>query len=51
MVIKLKQNYDQHQLDNLLIWLQELNIKTSLVKGEQSTILGLKGAEKQLSEA
>jgi 3-deoxy-7-phosphoheptulonate synthase len=43
MVIKLKQNYEQRQLDNLLIWLEELNIKTSLVKGEQSTILGLIG--------
>ncbi|MCL2180053.1 MAG: 3-deoxy-7-phosphoheptulonate synthase [Treponema sp.] len=43
MVIILKQNHDQKQFDNLLNWLEGLNIKTSLVKGEQSAILGLIG--------
>ena len=43
MVIILKQKHEQSQLDNLLKWLEGLNIKTALVKGEQSTILGLIG--------
>ncbi|MCL2215126.1 MAG: 3-deoxy-7-phosphoheptulonate synthase [Treponema sp.] len=43
MVIILKQNHEQRQLDNLLKWLSELNLKMTLVKGEQSTILGLIG--------
>jgi len=43
MVIVLKQNHDQKQFDNLLKWLKSLNLKTTLVKGEQSAILGLIG--------
>ena len=43
MVIILKQNHEQKQFDNLLKWLDGLNIKTTLVKGEQSAILGLIG--------
>ncbi|MCL2265818.1 MAG: 3-deoxy-7-phosphoheptulonate synthase [Treponema sp.] len=43
MVILLKQKYEQRQFDNLLNWLDGLNLKTTLVKGEQSTILGLIG--------
>jgi len=43
MVIILKQNHEQRQLDNLLNWLSQLNLKTTLVKGEQSSILGLIG--------
>jgi len=43
MVIVLKQEYEKKQLDNLLNWLERQNLKTSLVKGEQSTILGLIG--------
>jgi len=43
MVIVLKQNYEQKQFDNLLKWLDGLNLKTTLVKGEQSAILGLIG--------
>jgi len=43
MVIILKQNHEQRQLDNLLKWLDGLKLKTTLVKGEQSTILGLIG--------
>ena len=43
MVIILKQKHEQKQFDNLLKWLEGLNLKTSIVKGEQSTILGLIG--------
>lgn len=43
MIIVLKQNYEQHQLQHLLKWLDSLDLKTSLVAGEQSTILGLVG--------
>ena len=43
MVIVLKQNHEQKQFDNLLKWLDGLNLKTTIVKGEQSTILGLIG--------
>jgi len=43
MVIILKQNHEQRQLDNLLKWLDGLHLKTTLVKGEQSSILGLIG--------
>jgi 3-deoxy-7-phosphoheptulonate synthase len=43
MVIILRQKYEQRQFDNLLKWLDGLNLKTTLVKGEQSAILGLIG--------
>ena len=43
MIIVLKQKYEQRQFDNLLKWLEGLNLKTTLVKGEQSSILGLIG--------
>jgi len=43
MIIILKQKYEQRQFDNLLKWLDGLNLKTTLVKGEQSAILGLIG--------
>jgi len=43
MVIILKQNHEQRQLDNLLNWLDSMRLKTTLVKGEQSSILGLIG--------
>jgi len=43
MVIVLKQKYEQKQFDNLLKWLDNLNLKTTLVKGDQSAILGLIG--------
>jgi len=43
MVIVLKQKYEQKQFDNLLKWLDGLNLKTTLVKGDQSAILGLIG--------
>lgn len=43
MVIILKQKHDEHQLNNLIKWLDGMNLKTSVVKGEQSTILGLIG--------
>jgi len=43
MVIILKQNHEKQQLDNLIKWLDGLNLKTTLVKGEQSAILGLIG--------
>jgi len=43
MVIVLKQKYEQRQFDNLLKWLDGLNLKTTLVNGEQSAILGLIG--------
>ena len=43
MVIILKHDYEQQQLNNLLKWLDGLKVKTTLVKGDQSTILGLIG--------
>ncbi|MCL2220473.1 MAG: 3-deoxy-7-phosphoheptulonate synthase [Chitinispirillia bacterium] len=43
MVIILKPQYEERQLNHLLKWLDEYKLKTALVKGEQSTILGLIG--------
>ncbi|MDR2862135.1 MAG: 3-deoxy-7-phosphoheptulonate synthase [Syntrophobacterales bacterium] len=43
MVIILKQEHEERQLDNLLKWLAGLNLRTTLIKGERSTILGLIG--------
>jgi len=43
MVIILKPNHDEQQLNNLIKWLDGMNLKTSLVKGEHSSILGLIG--------
>jgi 3-deoxy-7-phosphoheptulonate synthase len=43
MVIVLKPQYDKKQLDGLLDWMEKQNVKATLVKGEQSSILGLVG--------
>ncbi|MCL2184055.1 MAG: 3-deoxy-7-phosphoheptulonate synthase [Chitinispirillia bacterium] len=43
MVIILKPQYEERQLNHLLKWLEGYKLKTALVKGEQSTILGLIG--------
>jgi len=43
MVILLKQNPDQKQLDNLIHWLKGLGIETKFTVGHHSTILGLLG--------
>ncbi|MDR0286446.1 MAG: 3-deoxy-7-phosphoheptulonate synthase, partial [Clostridiales bacterium] len=43
MVVVLKSNYDEKQLDNLINWFNEQGVESRLVKGSQSTILGLVG--------
>jgi len=43
MVIILRPNYEKQQLDHLLRWLDEMNIKTQMIEGESSSILGLIG--------
>ncbi len=43
MVVLLKNNPDQKQLDNLIVWLQSMGIETHLSHGSHSTILGLLG--------
>ncbi len=43
MIVVLKQNYDQNQLDNLIHWLKNMNIDIRKTQGTQSTILGLVG--------
>lgn len=43
MIITLKNNSDEKQLKNLMSWINNLGLETHLVRGEQSTILGLVG--------
>ena len=43
MVIVLKQDYKESQLNHFLEWLDKLGIKASMIEGEQSSILGLVG--------
>ncbi|MDE7405908.1 MAG: 3-deoxy-7-phosphoheptulonate synthase [Clostridiales bacterium] len=43
MIITLKTNSDEKQLKNLMSWINNLGLETHLVRGEQSTILGLVG--------
>nr|MDD6335078.1 3-deoxy-7-phosphoheptulonate synthase [bacterium] len=43
MVVVLKQNPDQHQLDTLLDWLKSMSIDVHMTVGHQQTILGLVG--------
>ncbi|MBQ8918124.1 MAG: 3-deoxy-7-phosphoheptulonate synthase, partial [Oscillospiraceae bacterium] len=43
MVILLKKNPEQKQLDNLIHWLKGLGIETKFTVGHHSTILGLLG--------
>lgn len=43
MVIVIKQNYEQQQLDNLVRWVKEQGVETDLIVGSHSTILGLIG--------
>ncbi len=43
MIVVLKSGVSEKQLDNLTAWLGKLNVEARLVKGEESTILGLVG--------
>ena len=43
MVIIIKQNYEQAQLDNLIKWVKQQGVEADLIVGTQSTILGLVG--------
>ena len=43
MVIIIKQNYEQQQLDNLIRWVKEQGVESDLIVGSHSTILGLIG--------
>lgn len=43
MVIVIKQNYEQQQLDNLIRWVKEQGVESDLIVGSHSTILGLIG--------
>ena len=43
MIVLLKENAEEKQLDNLVDWLKDMNIETHLVKGIHQTILGLVG--------
>ena len=43
MVIVIKQNYEQKQLDNLVKWVREQGVEADLIVGSQSTVLGLIG--------
>lgn len=43
MVIVIKQNYEQQQLDNLVRWVKEQGVESDLIVGSHSTILGLIG--------
>jgi 3-deoxy-7-phosphoheptulonate synthase len=43
MIVVLKDNPDQKQLDNLIQWLESLNIDINISEGRDTTILGLIG--------
>ncbi len=43
MILILKENYDQNQLDNLSNWLRQNNVDIHMCKGEHTTIMGLIG--------
>ena len=43
MVIVIKPNYEQKQLDNLVKWVKQQGVDADLIVGSQSTILGIIG--------
>ncbi|MDE7107105.1 MAG: 3-deoxy-7-phosphoheptulonate synthase, partial [Clostridiales bacterium] len=43
MIVTLKNNSDEKQLKNLMGWINGLGLETHLVRGENSTVLGLVG--------
>ena len=43
MIVTLKNNPDEKQLKNLMGWINNLGLETHLVRGENSTVLGLVG--------
>ncbi|MBD5131960.1 MAG: 3-deoxy-7-phosphoheptulonate synthase [Clostridiales bacterium] len=43
MIVTLKNGIDEKQLKNLMGWINNLGLETHLVKGENSTVLGLVG--------
>ena len=48
MIVVLKDNPDQKQLDNLVSWLKSMGLDIHFSKGETATIMGLIG-ERRLS--
>lgn len=48
MVIVIKQNYEQKQLDNLVKWVKQQGVDADLIVGSHSTILGLIGDTSKL---
>lgn len=48
MIVILKQNPDKEQLDNLISWLEDKNIRINKSVGETHTILGLIGDTSQI---
>lgn len=43
MIVTLKNNSDEKQLKNLIGWISDLGLETHLVRGENSSVLGLVG--------
>ena len=43
MIVILKQNTDEKELDAIISWLEQYNVKVSLIEGTQKRILGLIG--------
>ena len=43
MILVIKNNYEQQQLDSLTKWIKDLGLNIHLSKGENSTIMGLVG--------
>ena len=43
MIVVLKDNPNQKQLDNLIQWLKSLNLEINYSQGKNTTILGLIG--------
>ena len=43
MILLLKRNTEQQQIEHLMEWLKGLGLETHLVKGKFQTILGLIG--------
>ena len=48
MVIIIKQNYEQQQLDNLVKWVKDQGVGADLIVGSHSTILGLIGDTRKI---
>lgn len=51
MIVVLKENADERQLQNLVTWIENLGLEAHVTEGEQTTVLGIIGDTSKVDES